>query len=276
MSLATVAFMRWAITLFGVFVGGCALTSPAPGGPLHAGAYTQIQPSWAVAYGPASMTVDGVPVSGTVQSRNVGRGVIDPFPNPIPLAAGVRQALGPSLEASVDMGWVDSGVGLRLAIPSVVDPQALVISAGARSGRVSFFGDESYEGHLSIEAYPVIAGPRTRSLRLLLSVGVAAGTFVHELLLAQTYASSSDAPVGPPMARILRPEIRLQTSVGLFLSREHFGLAVALSPWILLRADEPTSLICQDCNGPHTITNYAQTWGVSLTIATSIGSDFTL
>jgi hypothetical protein len=266
--------MRWAIPLVGVFVGGCALTTPAPGGPLRAGAYTQVQSTWAVAYGPASMTLDGVPVSGTAQSRNVGRGNSDPSPNPIPLTVGVRQSLGPSLEGSFDTGWVDSGVGLRLAISPIGDAQPLVLSAGARSGRISIFGDESYEGRLAIEAYPVISGAGTESLRLMLSVGATAGTFVHELLLPQSYATESDAPAGPPIARIMRPEIRLQTSVGLFLSREHFGLAVALSPWILLRAGEPESMVCQDCNGRHVIANYAQTWGVSLTIAPAIGSDF--
>ncbi|HEY2898980.1 MAG TPA: hypothetical protein VGL59_00280 [Polyangia bacterium] len=222
------------------------------------------------------MTVDGVAVSGTVQSRNVGRGFIDPLPNPIPLAVGARQALGSSLEASADVGWVDSGVGLRLAIPPVGDVQPPIISAGVRSGVVSYFGDRTYEGHLSLEAYPVISGAKNRSLRLLLSVGATGGTFVHEMLLPQSFASSSDAPVGPPIARILRPELRLQTSVGLFLSREHWGLAVALSPWILLRAGEPSSQVCQDCDGPHTIANYAQTWGLALTIAPLIGSDFML
>ena len=106
------------------------------------------------------------------------------------------------------------------------------------------------------------------------SVGATAGTFLHELLLPQGYASASDAPTGPPITRILRPEVRLQTSVGLFLPREHFGLAVALSPWILLRADDPTSLVCQDCDGPHVIANYGQTWGISLSIAPAIGTDF--
>lgn len=274
--LAELAFMMRAASLLGVFVGGCALTAPAPGGPLRAGAYTQLQPTWAIAYGPASMTVDGVRVSGTAQSRNVGRGVIDPFPNPIPLTIDVRQAVGPSLEANVDMGWVDSGVGLRLAVPPVGAAWPVAISAGVRSGRVSAFGDDTYEGHLAIEGYPVISGARERSLRLLLSVGATVGTFVHELVLPQSYASSSDAPVGPPIVRIVRPELRLQTSVGLFLFRDHFGVGIALSPWFLLHADEPTSAVCQDCDAPHVIGNYAQTWGISLTIAPSIGSDFRL
>jgi hypothetical protein len=220
------------------------------------------------------VTVDGVRVSGTAQSHNVGRGVIDPFPNPIPLTVGVRQSLGPHLEASVDAGWVDSGVGLRLAIPPIGAAQPLVLSAGARTGRISFFGDESYEGRLAVEAYPVVSGAGTESLRLMLSVGATAGTFVHELLLPESYASESDVPAGSPIARIMRPEIRLQTSVGLFLSRAHFGLAVALSPWILLRAAEPEFIVCQECDGRHVIANYAQTWGVSLTIAPAIGSDF--
>jgi len=148
------------------------------------------------------------------------------------------------------------------------------IEAGARSGRVSFFADESYEGRVSLEAYPVINELAARSLRLMLSAGVAAGTFVHELLLPESFRSASDAPSGPPRERILRPEIRLQTSVGFFLSDEHGAVAIALSPWVLLRGDDPTSLTCVDCDGPGVVTDYGQTWGVALTIAPSVGSDF--
>jgi hypothetical protein len=265
--------MRWAVALLGVLVGGCALTTPAPGGPMRSGVYSQLQPTWAIAYGPASATVDGVPVSGAAQTRHFGGGGLDPLPNPVPLTLGVRQAWGAHVEGSVDVGWVNSGVGLRLALPRIGDAEPLVISAGARSGLFSVDPDDSYEGRLSLEAYPVLSGSGTHSLRLLLSAGVTTGAFVHELLLPASYGSRSDAPSGSPVARVLRPELRLQTSVGVFLMRERFGLAVSLSPWILLRAEEPTSATCEGCDAPHVVANFAQTWGVSLSIAPSFGSD---
>ena len=273
-SLADGAFMRFVIPLFGLLVGGCALTSPAPAGPLRAGTYTQIQPSWALAYGPASMKVNGVPVSGNAQSVNVGSVFVDPFPNPVPLTAGVRQALGPNVEVSGDLGWLDSGVGLRLAIPWLPDAQPLVISAGARSGRVPFSFYESYQGSVSLEAYPVVNEGGTHSHRLMLSAGVAAGTFMHELLLPERYANEEHVLQGPPKATILRPEIRLQTSVGFIFSNDNGAMAFALSPWVLLRGDDPTSARCRSCDAPPVITDYAQTWGLALSIARSIRVDF--
>jgi hypothetical protein len=255
------------IGLLGVLVGGCAITTPAPGGPINAGAHTQIQPQYAVAYGPASMTVDGVTVSGTAQTR----GGTFPFPTPIPLAVGLRQSVG-GFDVSADVGWVESGVELRYALPSIAGTEPLVISAGARTGRISAFQDDTYAVSLAVETYPVIAGAGAHSTRLMLSLGASAGTFVHELALPDRYKSASDAPTGPPMARVLRPEIRLQTSVGVYLTREHFAVGVALSPWFALHAEEPTSVVCQDCDGHPVIGDYAQSWGLSLSLTPSFGS----
>lgn len=259
--------MRLFIGLLGVLVGGCAITTPAPGGPIHAGTYTRIEPQYAIAYGPASMTVDGVTVSGAAQTR----GATAQLPTPIPLAIGVRQAAG-GFEASADVGWIDSGVGLRYALPSIAGTEPLVISAGARTGRISAFQDDTYAVSLAVETYPLIAGAGTHSTRLMLSLGASAGTFVHELALPDRYKSASDAPTGPPMARVLRPEIRLQTSVGVYLTREHFAVGIALSPWFVLHAEEPTSIVCQDCDGYPVIGDYAQSWGLSLSLTPSFGS----
>jgi hypothetical protein len=38
-------------------LASCALTAPAPGGSLRQGAFLQVQPSWALGYGPATARV---------------------------------------------------------------------------------------------------------------------------------------------------------------------------------------------------------------------------
>jgi hypothetical protein len=42
-------------------------------------------------------------MSGNGQTQNVGRPRVDPLPNPVPLTAGVRQALGSGVEASAEV-----------------------------------------------------------------------------------------------------------------------------------------------------------------------------
>ena len=260
--------MKYVVVTITLFAGGCALTTPAPGGPLQAGTYTQFQPSWAAAYGRATVTVDGARLSGNGQTQIVGRGVIDPFPNPVPLTIGVRQALGPHLEASADVGWVDSGVGLRVAGPNVGEAMPIVFSAGARTGKVvSFFGNDTYNSRLAVELYPTIH----RTLRLLFSVGVEAGAYAHQLLLPEAYRSLSDAPTGPPHVDVVRGEVRLQTSVGLYWPSRRGSFSVALSPWILLDAAKPKSLVCTDCAATPTLADFTQTWGISLIVAPALG-----
>ncbi|HVX93903.1 MAG TPA: hypothetical protein VHK47_03240 [Polyangia bacterium] len=260
--------VRLFIGLLGVLVGGCAITTPAPGGPIHAGTYTQFQPQYAMAYGPASMTVDGVRVSGSAQTRFTGGG---PFLNPLPLGVAFRQQAA-GLEANADVGWVDSGVGVRFAIPPKSAGTApVVLSLGVRTGRISAFQDDTYQGSLAVEAYPLIARTETRSTRLMLSLGATAGTFVREMLLPDRYMLEGDVPSGSPTVKVLRPEVRLQTSVGVHLSGEHSALGVALSPWFVLYADEPTSVVCQSCSGRPVISDFAQSWGLSLSLTPSIG-----
>jgi hypothetical protein len=259
--------VKWLVGLLGFLVGGCAITTPAPGGPMHPGVYTQVQPQWAMAYGPASMTVDGATVSGSAQTRFTGGA---PAPNPVPLTLGVRQVVA-DVEAGADVGWVDSGVALRFALPPRVGTEPLVLSVGLRTGRVSAFRDDTYQGSLAVEAYPVISWAGTRSTRLMLSLGATAGTFVHELLLPDSYRLDSDAPTGSPTVKVLRPEVRLQTSVGVYVTNEHFGLGIALSPWFVVHAAEPTSVVCEDCTGRPVIGNYEQSWGISLSLIPSFG-----
>jgi hypothetical protein len=160
MSLAYQVAMRWVALTFIPALLGCALTTAGPPGPLRSGTSTQIQFTSAVAYGPAAATVGGVRVSGNAETMQLGgKSVVDPLPNPVPVTIAIRQQVGPSFEVSVDLGWVDSGVGLRLRLPSS-ESLPFVLSAGARTAEIGIFRHDTYQGALAIEVYPALS--RTR------------------------------------------------------------------------------------------------------------------
>ena len=250
---------------------GCALTSPAPGGPLHPTTYTQIEPSFGIAYGPASADLNGVRVTGDGQSKIV-TSPIDPFPNPVPVTVGVRQQLGRQFEASADVGWVDSGVQVRMRAPSRASAP-IVLSAGARTGRVSAFGDDTYQGQIAFEIYPQISPIHHPTLRLVLSLGLIAGSFEHQILLPSSYAEVLAGPglKDSPVVSVVRREVRLSSAMGVTGEREHLGFTLALVPWILLAAAEPSSMGCLACNAQETVTNFSQSWGLALLFVPSAG-----
>ena len=262
--------MKWVSSVaLASLLAGCALTNPAPGGALRGGSFSEIQPSWATAYGRASATVGGVRVSGNGQTEVVGKQRV-PVPNLVPLTLGVRRQFGPSFEVSSDVGWVDSGLGLRIGLPSEgLIP--FVLSAGARVGKISVFGDDTYQGFVALEAYPDLSHERDGSWRLVLSLGLSAGAFEHQLALPDSFDSGSDAPHGFPVASVVRPELRLQTSIGISLARGSRAMTVALLPWILLAASAPMSTACTECNNSPAVADFSQTWGLALLVVPSIG-----
>lgn len=240
---------------------------------MHGQTYTQIQPAFAVAYGPASAELNGVRLSGDGQTKIV-TSPINPFPNPVPLTLALRQQFGRLVESSVDLGWVNSGIELRLAVPWAIDlPVAL--RAGARTGKVSAFDSDTYEGRIGAEAYPRISRDGYPSLRFVFSLAVSGGSFEHEILLPSSYAETLAGPGIPhaPVADVVRREIRLEGTIGVTWAREHVGCTLAVAPWILVAAAAPSSLRCIDCNGPETVTQFSQSWGLALLLVPSFGWD---
>lgn len=232
-----------------------------------------IETPLAVAYGPQSATINGEPVTGNGQAQVFGRPAhsLPVLPAPIPLTVGVRQGLRGSLDVSADVGWMNSGLGLRARVPYLDRPSVPVsVSAGFRTGKLSAFTSDTYEGSLALEAYPEPSPQRHPGWHLVTSVGISAGVFQHQLLLPTRYDSESDAPHGFATLTTLRPEVRLQVSIGTYLRRDRGGLGVTLSPWFLLSSSTPTSS-CSDCNGVTSVTDVAQTWGLALTLSPSFG-----
>jgi hypothetical protein len=268
MSLAYPIPMKWLALAFSSALLGCALTTAGPGGPLRSGTSTQIQFTSAVSYGPAAATVGGVPVSGNGQTNQLGgKSAVDPLPNPVPVTIAVRQQVGPSFEVSGDVGWVDSGVGLRLRLPSS-ERLPIVLSAAARSGEIGLFGRDTYQGTLAIEAYPAVshAPQGSNAHRLVLSLGLAAGAFEHDLSLPESFESGSDAPHGFPSEIVIRREVRLQAAVGVHLQGGHGAITLALQPWLVLARDPSVAATCDECEGPSALSAFSQRWGLSLLV----------
>ena len=252
---------------------GCFAFTPAgPVGPLRPGSTTQAEMAFGFAYGPATATVAGMAVKGNGQAQAAG-GDGAQFPDPLPVRLGVRQALGDELEASADLGVVDSGLRFRVGVPGASSAIALEL----RDGQISASPHASYQASLSIEAYPDITPADAHPpRRLILSLGIAGGVFEHQLSLPYSFDPDYDLPFGGPRMTVLRPELRLQTAVGIYLGGTSNGLSIVVAPWFLLGADAPTSATCQGCNpilGAPTFSleSYSQSWGASLIITPSIG-----
>ncbi len=263
------ALTATAAVLFGA--GCAAVTGPGAVGPMRSGSTTQLEGAWAYAYGPATATVGGRTVTGNGQMQVAG-GDTPSLPSPAPLTVGVRQSLGDMSEVSANLGEMDSGLRLRVRLSE--GPGAPSdISFEARTGEISFAPTASYGWSAAFEIYPDITGANGHlRKRLILAVGAAGGVFDHELNLPYAFASDYDLPFGGPRMTVLRPEVRLQTTIGLYLGGEkRGGISVAVAPWFLLSSGTPTAT-CTGC-GPGTtfsLTSYSQSWGAALIITPSL------
>ena len=251
---------------------GCFAVAPAgPVGPLRPGNATQAEVAFGFAYGPATATVAGMPVKGNGQVQAAG-GDTTQIPDPLPVRLGVRQALGDDLEMSADLGVVDSGLRFRIGVPGGSSAIALEL----RDGQISAAPQASYQASLAFEAYPDITPADAHPpRRLILSLGIAGGVFQHQLSLPYAFDPDFDLPFGGPRMTVLRPELRLQTAVGIYLGGRSDGLSMVVAPWFLLGAGDP-SATCQGCNpilgAPvFSLDSYSQSWGASLIITPSIG-----
>jgi hypothetical protein len=268
--------LRW-VCLFATLAlpgAGCFAFTPAgPVGPLRPGNTTQMEIAWGLAYGPATATVGNVAVKGNGQAQAAG-GDTSQIPDPLPVRVGVRQSLGDGFEASVDIGVVDSGLRLRVGLPSgPLAPSDLAIEL--RDGQVSASPKASYQGSFVFEIYPTFTpDDPASSRRLILSLGIVGGVFEHQLSLPFSFEPDFDLPLGGPSMTVLRPELRLQTAVGAYLGgggSGSGGVSIAVAPWILLGARTPTSFTCNSCTSNPALASFSQTWGASLIITPSIG-----
>lgn len=269
--------LRGAFLTVTLAAGGCALTGTAPAGPLHAATATQIQPSWAFAYGPGSATVRGARVTGNAE----GYGGTKSELAPVPIRIGLRQSLGSALEVSGDVGWLDSGVEARAGTPGGGGAFPIAIAAGVRRGPFPLeLGEKTLSGHARFEIYPDLSRAHDGSVRLALSAGLGVGSFAHSLTLPDSdRLTGGDVPDAEPFgAIVVRPEIRIELGVGIHLLGPHGGVGATLLPWIVVAHGAPTRATCSDCEFVTTPSNldvadYSQSWGVSLVVTPTAWAD---
>jgi hypothetical protein len=257
-------------------VTGCAITGTAPGGPLHAGTTTQIQPSLALAYGPGSATVGGTRVSGNAESYGGTKAEL----LPVPMRLGLRQSLGSAVEVSGDVGWLDSGAEVRAGTPGGTGAFPIAFAAGVRQGPFPFgVGERTFSGHARFEIYPDISNAHDGSVRLTLSAGVGVGSFAHSLTLPDSYRSTGgDVPNFDPFgAIVVRPETRLELGLGIHRFGPRGGVGATLLPWIVLASGAPTRMTCSAClfasGANQAVSDYSQSWGMSLAITPTVWGD---
>jgi hypothetical protein len=259
-----------------LLVGGCAaITSAGPVGPMRSGTTTQLAAAWAYAYGPATATVSGHTVKGNAQMQ-AGGGDSTTLPSPGPVTVGFRQALGNVAEGSAELGQMDSGVRLRIMLPEGPTGPPCDLSFEARTGKISFAPIDSYQWSAAFEIYPDVTPHNSfPQKRLILSLGVAGGVFEHQLNYPFGYGTGvEDFMSGGPSMTVLRPEVRAQTAVGIYLEGgKNEGLSITVAPWFLLSHGTPTAT-CNGCaplygGATFSLTDYSQTWGASLTLTPS-------
>lgn len=255
-----------ALALFGE--GCAAFTSAGPVGPLRSGSTTQLEAASAYAYGPATATIGNFVVKGNGQEQAAG----------VPLTVGIRQSLGATVEVSADVATNDSGLRLRVGLPSGPGGPGgpsvpLVLSFEARDGQIAVASTRSYQGSLAFEIYPDITPANSYpQRRLILSLGIAGGVFAHQL--SSPYTADPDGYLffGGPTMTIARPEVRLQTAVGIYLADgKSEGLSIVVAPWFLLSSEAPTSFTCTGCGNNPPLTSFSQSWGASLIFTPSYG-----
>jgi len=257
-------------------VTGCALSGAAPGGPLRPGTTTQIQPSLAFAYGPGTATVGGTRMTANAESYGGTKSEL----LPVPMRLGLRQSLGSAIEVGGDVSWLDSGVELRAGTPGGTGAFPIAIAAGGRQGPFPFgVGERTLSGHARFEIYPDVSGAHDGSVRLALSAGVGFGSFAHSLTLPDSYRSTGgDVPSFDPFgAIVVRPETRLELGVGIHRLGPGGGVGATLLPWIVLASGAPTKTTCSGClfagGSNPSVTDYSQSWGVSLVITPTAWGD---
>lgn len=249
-------------------LAGCAVLPPPPAGPPLAPGSVAYGLTWGLAGGPAEAEL--VDAAGT---RHELRGNGDLIGGGLDLGgilASPRLSLGfaprPDLALGVHAGGWDAGVRARLFLAGPARAGVpLALSAGAQVGYRLFRDRPSpgtpFEARVGLEAYPYMPafGPS------LLAVDVSAGPRRHALPLPSALAPpEGEGPTfGRPDLEILRPEVRVDLTLGTILYRGDRPVGVvALAPYLVLHAGASRAACA--CAAPVRLARFEQIGGVAL------------
>jgi hypothetical protein len=135
---------------------------------------------------------------------------------------------------------------------------ALNLAAGYATGSVGAFkqAHATRSRWVRLEAYPLIPNA-DRAVRLVLAIGLNAGTFYHELPDTRPDEGFCDTLCRDVIGTVRR-ETRLETSAGIFLHGRPATFVLTATPYFVLDAGAPQALN-PDADVP---SSYRQSWGV--------------
>jgi hypothetical protein len=115
---------------------------------------------------------------------------------------------------------------------------ALNLVAGFESGSAGIVNDTKVTRSrwLRVEAYPRVSRGND-SVRLVLAIGLNAGTFFHEM--TDPRPTSFCVHECPPSASWFRTETRLETTAGIFFRAGQGTFVFTASPYFVLRGGAP-------------------------------------
>jgi hypothetical protein len=145
-----------------------------------------------------------------------------------------------------------------------------VLSGSVRSGRLGLEGESGiYQLRVRAEAYTRVSEQPTTSTRLVLSVGVSHGRFLHVMALPPdpTY-SPGDVASGPPRLSMFRRETRIELIIGLQKRTDRKSFMISLAPFVISPHGAPES-----GTSGWAVDDLSVSAGVALLVSMGVGKD---
>jgi hypothetical protein len=143
-----------------------------------------------------------------------------------------------------------------------------VVSVGARTGKVSTSADDrTYDTRLRFEAYPGATAVESGGILVALWGGLSGGVF-SRVFLVPDVEPSGDVILSRPTVEILRPELRIETGLGLYGRSRYVGYLVAITPSFLAANGAASST-----DSTYTVQRLSSSTGIALTFSLSLGND---
>jgi len=231
---------------------GCASAPPGPRGPLL-GPGIEAATDFSYAYGSGSVELpDGTRITGPGDNYWSGLTI---FPRRL------EGRLSPLkwFDIGGQVGWLDAGADIRVGRPAALGTNwPFNLAAGFTTGKGGPFEDTkpTRARWLRLEAYPALPSPDIHA-RLVLAGGVDFGVFLHEIGDPRPQTMFSDG-WGPIAINVVRPETRIESSVGIFIPAPIASFMFTVSPYVTVAAGAPEI----NCHACQPVVSYREEWGL--------------
>lgn len=252
------------LLIIGALIGapGCALVPSVPAGPIG-GPSVRLGATGAFAYAPAkAQTVHGAGEPYTLRSNSAMFGGLLPF---FPIRAMLRAAPATFLDVGADVGWMDAGLQLRAGWLDARRKLPLGLELEWRTGEGAIFNDELVHQtriyRARGELYPKLGQWAAMDMFAVFTLGISTGTMFHFMFVPAAFDQSFEGPTHVGLGAV-RPETRLEVSLGVHGKGRWNAFTVALMPWLALYEGRVTRATCDLC--PLELRELSSPWGVSI------------